>query len=292
MLKQNRAVAPLVVALFLIFAAYSRASADEGGILDLAKRYYDSGDYYSTITEIMRYRFLYPSGSRVPRAMLLMGKAYWKGSNIRKAVGVMNSCHGEFPGTAEGEEALYLTGFIPLMSALPFEATEAQDAYRAAYRKGRFLEELERDACFAPALAMDMQGALRQIGMYRDRHPDGKYAGDMLRLEGAIAEETGRPRRHLWASVLGSVFVPGFGHFYTGHYATGILTLFTNALCAFMIYDGSRRHDTFQTVMFSLAGAAVYQYNIFSAIRVVDEYNGKRDRDFFRKVRLGISSAF
>lgn len=288
---RSRAGAALAAAL-LVAICGSAARAGEAEMLDLAERYYKSGDYYSTITEIMRYRFIYPSGNHTPRVMLLMGKAYWKGNNIRKAAELMNACHAGFPGSAEGEEALYLAGFIPLTCGMPVEAMQAQDAYRAAYRHGRFMEELARDACAAPALAMDLRGALSNIGAYRGRYPGGRYAGDMDRLEGAIAEETRRPRRHLWASVLGSVFIPGFGHFYTGNYATGVLTLFTNALCGFMIYNASRRHDTFQTVLFSVAGAAVYQYNIFSAIRVVDEYNGKRDREFFRKVRLGISSAF
>ena len=277
---------------FIMLIAAGPAYADGAGVLDLAKRYYESGDYYTAITEVMRYRFLHPRGPLMPRAMLLMGKAYWKGNNLRAATGVMASCHADFPKTDEGEEALYLSGFMPLMGGMPFDAMRAQDAYRAAYPEGLFMEELARDECFAPALALDLRGALARIAACRERYPGGKYASDLDRLESVIAEETGRPRRHLWASVLGSVFIPGFGHFYTENYAAGALTLITNALCAFMIYNAVRRNDTFQTVLFSVAGAAVYQYNIFSAIRVADEYNGKRDREFFRKVRLGISSQF
>jgi len=50
--------------------------------------------------------------------------------------------------------------------------------------------------------------------------------------------------------------------------------------------------NTYQIVFFSLAEAVVYQYNLLSAVRVVDEYNGKRERDFLNNVRLGMTASF
>ena len=59
-----------------------------------------------------------------------------------------------------------------------------------------------------------------------------------------------------------------------------------------MICNGAMMKNTYQIVFFSLAEAVVYQYNLFSAVRVVDEYNGKRERDFLNNVRLGMTASF
>jgi hypothetical protein len=281
-----------LITVLLVLAAWRGALAGGEDIMAMALRFYSAGDYYAAITEAMRYQCLYPQGPLTGKSMLLMGKAYYKGSNYRAALNVFSSIHRSFDGKDEGDEALYLAGFVHLMRGSPAEAARFQDLYRAAYRKGRFMEEADRDACFAAVLESNIPGSLRIIASYRERYPRGKYLGDLDRLEKAIAEDSGRPRRHLWLGVLGSAFFPGFGQFYTGNYAVRFLTLFTNALCAFMIYDGHRRHDTYQMVFFGVAGGIVYGYNLFGAVRTVNEYNEKRDRELFSRVRLGITASF
>jgi outer membrane protein assembly factor BamD (BamD/ComL family) len=276
----------------MVVAAGSAAYADEKKLLDMAQRYYVGGDYYSTITEVMRYQCLYPDGVEYSRSMLLMGKAYYKGNNIQAAMNIFLSCFKGYTGKIEGEEALYLAGFIQLMKGTPHEALKVYDTYRATYASGKYTEELDRDTCYSAALSSEFSSSIKNIWRYRAHYPQGKFLKDIDRLEYLVSEHTGRTRRYMWVSVLGSIFIPGFGQFYTGNYAVGVLTFITNALCAFMIYNGYRLHDPFQMVFFSLAGAAVYQYNIFSSVRVVKDYNEKIDRDFFKKVKLGISSSF
>ncbi len=282
----------IVIAAFLVLVAWSGARAGEKDVRDMALWYYSHGDYYATITEAMRYQCLYPSGPWLGRSVLLMGKAYYRGSNYQAALNLFAACHRGFSGAAEGEEALYRAGFVQLIKGSPLEAVRLHDLYRATYREGAFLEELDRDACVVAVIAGDMPGTMKVIRTYRERYPQGKYRGDVDRIESALIEDSVKPRRHLWLSVLGSAFFPGFGHFYTGNYATGFLTLLTNALCIFMIYNGYRLHDTYQMVFFGLAEAVVYGYNLFSAARVVNEYNAKRDRDLFRRVQLGITASF
>ena len=282
----------ILMTFFLTSVLWTGVHASGNDILDLAERHYAGGDYYSAITDVLRYQHFFPAGALYPRSMLLMGKAYYKGNNYQKALNIFFSCFQDYSGKVEGEEALYLAGFIQLMKGTPSEAMKVHDIYRVTYRKGAFIEELDRDDCFASALTTDFHGALNQIMKYRERYPLGKYRGDLDSLEALLLEENGKPRRHLWVSVLGSVFIPGFGQFYTGNYAAGFLTLFTNALCVFMIYNGYRLHDTFQMVFFSLAEVAVYQYNIFGAVRAVDEFNKKQDQDLFKKVQLGITASF
>lgn len=282
----------IILAICISTAGWTAARAGGDDILLMAERFYSAGDYYSAITEVMRYQCLFPSGPLNSRSMLLMGKAYFRGGNYQAAADVFTLCHREFSARRDGEEALYLAGFAFLAGAAPLEWMKSADLYRVTYTKPLFAEELDRDACFASALGMDLAGSMREVRRYQGLHRRGKYREEVGRLEGLVREETGRPRRHLWLSVLGSVFVPGFGHFYTGNYAAGFLTLFTNAFFSFMIYNGYRLHDTFQMVFFGIAEAIVYQYNIFGAVRAADEYNGKRDRDFFKRVRLEMSVPF
>jgi outer membrane protein assembly factor BamD (BamD/ComL family) len=278
--------------VFLVSALWTGAHASGNDIFGLAERFYAGGDYYSAITEVLRYQCFYPAGALYSQSMLLMGKAYYKGNNYQKALNVFFSCFQHYSAKIEGEEALYLAGLIQLMKGSPSEAMKTHDIYRVTYRMGAFTEELDRDDCFASALSTDFHGALNQIIKYRERYPLGKYGSDLDRLEALLLEESGKPQRHLWVSVLGSVFIPGFGQFYTGNYAAGFLTFFTNALCIFMIYNGYRLHDTFQMVFFSLAEVAVYQFNIFGAVRAVEEFNKKRNQDFFKRVQLSITASF
>jgi TM2 domain-containing membrane protein YozV len=291
--ERRRAVlCKLIITIAVVTCTWSAARAGEGDVYKMARYYYDGGNYYSAITELLRYQCLYPAGPDYHRSMILMGKAYYKGTNYPGALQVFYSCHRDFPETAEGDEGLYLAGFTMLMKGVPHEAQKFYDLYRVSYQKGKFMEELDRDACFAAAFAMDLPGSLNSIGKYRERYRQGKYGADVDALEKNVLAEMDGHRRHLWASVLGSIFIPGFGQFYTGNYGTGVLTFISNALCIFMIYNGYRLHDTYQMVFFSLAEAFLYQYNIFSAVRVVDDFNRKRNGDFFKKIRLGITAAF
>ena len=282
----------LLCMFMIIAAACSVFAAGEDEILETARQYYEGGDYYNAITEVMRYQFLFPAGSGFAQSMLLMGKAYYRGENYRAAFGALYACGRDYAGSPAGEEALYLAGYIQLVKGETYDAGIIAGEYRARYPAGRFVEELDRDACFAAALTRDPSGSRQGIKAYREKYPEGKYRADLERLENTLAGDAVRPRRHLWLSVLGSAIIPGFGHFYTGHYAAGTLTLLSNALFIFMICNGAMMKNTYQIVFFSLAEAVVYQYNLFSAVRVVDQYNGKRERDFLNNVRLGMTASF
>ena len=282
----------LIAAIILVLGSFGAANAGEQEVLDAALRFYEGGDYHAAITEALRYQCLYPAGTSFARSVLLMGKAYYRGDNYRAALGVLLSCGRMYPGSPEGEEALYLAAYIQLEKGEPPEAALTRAEYRKLYPAGRFLEEAARDECFSAALSQDMRGSGDGIRAYRAAYPQGKYLSDLEGLERTVHDDASRPRRYLWLSVLGSALFPGFGQFYTGHYATGFLTLFSNALFIFMICNGAMMRDTFQIVFFSLAEAVVYQYNIMSSVRVVEEYNGARQREFFRSVRLGLTSSF
>jgi hypothetical protein len=275
-----------------MLVSWAGPAAGDREILDRAKSYYASGDYYTAITEAMRYQSLYPAGPFFPESMLIAGKAYFRGNNVTKAEEVLLSCHRNYPDRIEGEESLYMAGYVHLLKGSPRDAARLSDVYAVSYPKGLFREELDRNNCYILALMSDTVGSMNEIRKYKELYPDGKYVKELGRLEDLTRDEWSKPGRSAWISVIGSVFFPGFGHFYTGNYAVGCLTFITNALCGFLIYNASRNRNTFQIVFFSAAGATAYSYNIWSAIRQVDEFNLKRSHDFFKSVRLGITGSF
>lgn len=91
-------------------------------------------------------------------------------------------------------------------------------------------------------------------------------------------------------SVAGSILVPGFGHFYTGRYLTGLLSFATNAVLIFLIYDAWRDDNSFRMLVFGAAELAFYQYSVYSAVRNVYEYNSREA--FFKSVRLAFPVRF
>ena len=282
----------IVLSVLLLLMAGRGLVAGEREIFSRAEMFYASGDYYTAITEVMRYQSLYPTGPLFAKGMLLMARAYYKGNNMQRAADIFASCHRAYGDRHEGEEALYLAGLIQLIKGSPSDAAQLFDTYRALYQTGRFLEELERNSCFASALLLKANASLNTIRRYHELYPRGKYRSQIDHLEGTIRDDMNGPRRHVWVSVLGSIIIPGFGHFYTGNYMVGCITFITNALCGYLFYNAYRNRNTFQMVFFGAAGVIAYQYNIWSAVREAGEYNLRRKEDLFRRVRLGISASF
>jgi outer membrane protein assembly factor BamD (BamD/ComL family) len=219
-----------------------------------------------------------------------MGKAYFKGGNYQQAMKILQSCHTSFALRQEGEEALYLSGYMSMIKGLSLESDKFYSYYRAAYKGGSFIERIDRDLCYASALMDDHAGSLRRIEAYRRAYPSGKFMSQIDYLEKTVAADRSRTRKHLWISVLGSILIPGFGHFYTGHPVTGLMTLLTNGILCYLIYNGYRENDIYQMVFFGALELIMYQYSIYGAVRGVREH-GRRE-PFYRQVKLGLSSSF
>jgi len=177
-----------------------------------------------------------------------------------------------------------------MLNGSPYFAYRTFQQYRYLYRNGSFREEAEADACRALALMGEFHTARAEIAQYRREYPDGKLTEEVSALEQMIAREEDRPKTSVWISVIGSIFIPGFGHFYTEKYDIGFFSLFTNATLLYLFYDGYRDRDRLRAIIFGIAELSFYQYSLFSAVQNVYEYNGSRDFD--TSIRMGAVKRF
>jgi len=277
----------LILATLLLRVPLFSGEAD---IIDLANKHYSRGDYYSSKTETMRYQALYPKGKFFPNSMVLAGKSCLKGENFACAVHTLYSCYRKYPSVFPGEESLYLLGYLKLQQGSPYYALRRFQEYGYVYPGGFFKERVELNICYAIALTGDLENSINRIKKFNEKYPKSSLKKEAVTLEDGIIRELNRPRKSMLVSVLGSVVIPGFGHFYTGNYSTGFLSFFTNALLVYLIYNGCQSGNMFQTVFFSLAEFSFYQYSIYGAIRDVYDYNSRKN--YYRRLKLGLSHQF
>jgi outer membrane protein assembly factor BamD (BamD/ComL family) len=276
------------ILLFLLLAVPIRAEKPD--LIKLAELSYSKTEYYSTITSLMRYQYLFPRGKYSAQSMLLMGKAYYRGDNFRRAAEVLTSAYSRFADQEAGEESLYILGRMRLITASPFFALRSFQEYLHVYEEGRFREDAFFNTCYSYALSPVVSLAQRKINEYRKTYPQGKYLEEADKLEKSIQYEINRPKKSAGVSVAGSIFLPGFGHFYTGNYSTGFLSLFTNALLIYLIYDGYRNERRAQMLVSGFAELTFYQHSIYEGIKSVNRYNSREE--FYRQVRLSIGTEF
>lgn len=287
-MKRMRHIAIALLGICIVSGGV--AAAQDRSLIELSRTHYEHREYYNSITELMRYQYCNPGGAWYAESMLLMGKAYFMGGNYTLAINTLTACGDGYRDTPEGEESLFLVGYMRLMRGSPLFAYKSLNEYKKTYPGGRFLARTDLALCYANALLAEPKEALATVRGFRETWRDTGQGLLVQPLEAALLEEINRPQKKVWASVLGSIFIPGFGHFYTGKYKEGVFTLLTNALFAFLIYNGYRNDDMFQMVFFSLVEVVFYQYNIFSAVRNVYDYNSREP--FYRKIRLQLSASF
>ncbi len=287
-------LSPAIRAFFLcaVISAFTASLlyADEKRLIDLARMELEKEEYYHAITETMRYQHLYPRGRFYPESMLIMSRAFYHGGNYQQASELLASCHNTFPDSKEGERALYFLGHIRMLNGSPYFAYRTFQQYRYLYREGSLREEAGADACRALALMGEFHSARAEIAQFRRDHPGGRLTEEVSALDRMIEREENRPKKSMWVSVIGSIFIPGFGHFYTEKYDIGFFSLFTNAALLYLFYDGYRDRDRLRTIVFGIAELSFYQYSLFSAVQNVYEYNGSRNFD--NSVRMGAVKRF
>jgi outer membrane protein assembly factor BamD (BamD/ComL family) len=264
--------------------------SSEKEIIELIRLHLKNGEYYNAITESMRYQYVYPDGDHMPESMLLMGKAYFLGKNYVQATKILNRCYDRYKRRDEGEEALYTLAYMRTTTGSPFYALRLYQQYQYIYKNGRFLERVHADKCYALALMNELDDAKNAISDYYKLYPDSRYSDNLKELELMIQNERERPKKSIWVSFIGSVFLPGFGHFYTENYTTGALALGSNAALIYLIYDSYQDGDGFRLLLFTFLELSFYQYSLFSSIRSVHEYNSREE--FHRNIILGIRKKF
>jgi hypothetical protein len=278
------------IIIFIVIIINISAFASEKDSINLAESCNKNGEYYNAVTEIMRYQYLYPNGNFYPLSMLVLSDAYYKGGNYNKAIDTLTECYEKFRNTPEGEKAFYKTGYAQLTFGSPYLAFRIYQEYRYLYKDGAFIEDISRDICYSLTLMKDFTEAKRAVKYYEDNYSEGKYLLEIKELQLLIDEEINRPKKNLWVSVLGSIVVPGFGHFYTGKYELGFLSLVSNTLLIYLFYDSYKDKNKVRMILFGLGEFSFYQYSLYSSISNVYEYNN--NEKFYKSVSLSAGKEF
>jgi hypothetical protein len=280
----------LVIILFLYISVKSNLFASETDLLNLAESHNKNNEYYNAITEVMRYQYVYPNGTLYPRSMLILSEAYYKGGNYEKTIKTLTECYQKFKNFPEGEKALYSIGFVRLMTGSPFFALRSIREYEYIFANGKYKEDISRDLCYTMTLIRDLNGARKAAYNYEANYPAGKYLIEINDFRVRLDEEINRPKKSLLVSVIGSVFIPGFGSFYTGKYDVGIFSFVSNAIFSYLLYNAYKDNDKTQMIAFGFAEFTFYQYSLYSSIRNVYEYNN--NEQFYKSVRISASKEF
>lgn len=277
-----------VALVIILFHVSLFARGDK--LIKTAEHYYNNGEYYNAITESMRYQHLYPKGDLYPSSMILMGKAYYSGGNSDRALGVFTDCYDRFTKERQGEEGLYYSGIVRILSGSYYFGARTFQEYNFVYKGGIFYEDSVFNLCRARALAENYDDALRLTGEYKKLFPQGRFSSEADRLTVMINEEKNREKKNPLFAGLSSAVIPGSGYFYTGNYRLGVISFVTNGALLFLAYDGYRRDNTFQMIFFSVIEFSFYNYSIVGSIKSAQEYNdGSR---FRREVLMGIKTGF
>lgn len=278
-----------LICLYFICSALPVVSSEKG-LIDLADYHYNRKEYYNSITESMRYQYLYPQGELYSQSMLIIGKSYHKGGNNGRALSVLSECYNRFTDSESGERALFYSGLIRIDSGSYNYAARNFREYNYVYNNGIFLEESIINLSLVYALAENYDEAEKKLTEYSKIFPDGKYKKNAEELSVLLKEAESRPEKSLLAAGLFSAVVPGSGYFYTGNYMLGIFSFGTNAALIYGIYDGYKKKKQFQMIFFSVIEFSFYNYSLVGSMKSAHEYNEKKD--FKKELILKFKSEF
>lgn len=264
--------------------------SSEKDLIDLAELHYRNNEYYNSITESMRYQYLYPGGTYYPLSLIIMGKSYYRGGNTEKSLRILTECFNSYTDKPEGETALFYTGLIRLESGSYQYAIRNFYEYIFVYKDGKFKEEAFINLSLASILAENYDEAQNKLDEYRKIFPEGKMKGEAEKLSARISELKERPEKSLFIAGLSSAVIPGSGYFYTGKYMLGFFSLCTNSALIYGIYDGYKKKKPFQMIFFSVIEFSFYNYSIVGSVKSADEYN--RALDYKREILMGLKTNF
>jgi len=240
-------------------------------VIDMARYFYSHGDYYSAITEAMRYQCLYPSGSLYPESMIIMGKSYFKTGRADIALNIFTQCYNDFYSSDKGEEALFLSGVVRILSGSYYYGDATFRRYKFLYPEGIFYKESLFNSGIANAMAENYHEAYRFFEEYAELFPE--ESSEVNKIINRIKEEEHRPKKSPAIAGLLSALIPGSGYIYAGNYRLGGISFLTNAALLGLAYDGYRKKNKFQLIFFSILEFSFYNYSIVGSINSAKEFN-------------------
>lgn len=259
-------------------------------ILDRAGALYRMSDYHSAMTEVYRYRTLYPRGELTDRSLLLEGKVQYGKGRYGKAMEALDRLLIRYPDSDGAEEGLYLRSGYRLSAGTPLFGWQDVIRYRRQWPEGKYVPLVDLNGVYARALTGDVSSARRLLARWKERYPESPHLDEAVRLEALLVEALNRPPKSMALSVVGSVVLPGFGHFYTGKWGLGAATLVTNGVLIFLSTWGFMRGNLYQGILFGALEAYFYSYSLYMAVKNVDDYN--RRGAFREELRLSLTQRF
>ncbi len=262
----------------------------EKGLIELAEYHYNKKEYYNSITESMRYQFLYPQGSLFSKSLLIMSKSYYKGGNKEKALFTLSECFEKFTNNDDGQIALFYNGLIRLESGSYNLALKSFLEYDYIYNNGIYKEDALINLTIAYSITGNYEDAEKVVLNYKKTFPNGKYQKKMDELSILIDDLKLKPEKNPFIAGLSSAIIPGSGYFYTEKYMLGIFSFLTNSALIYGIYDGYKKRNQFQMIFFSVIELSFYNYSIIGSVKSVNEYN--THNDLKRDILLGFKTTF
>lgn len=273
----------------VFFLLHVQFLSGENRLLINARNHYNNKEYFHAITEIKRYQHLYKEDTRIPESMILMGKAYYMGGNVKKAQMVFKRCYYEYPKTISGSEGLYYSGLVRLLGNSPYFAIRDFQEYNYVYKDKKRYEDSLFNLCTSYAVTEKYSRSLKCIEDYKEAFPEGKYLSNIGYQEKLIESAISGKRKNPYIAGISSAIIPGSGYLYTGKYKLGFFSMATNATLLYLIYDSYRSKNTFGLIFFSIIEFSFYNYSIVGSIGSAREYNENYNKD---NLLLGIKRDF
>lgn len=264
-------------ACMLIVCVVSALPVFADPFIELPREHLRHNEYYHAITESMRYQYCFPAGPHYAESMIIMSRAYFLGGNYHRAVDIAYDCYKRFTATRWGEQALYNLAAMRLLEGSVFFAYRSYQEYFSMYPEGTLKEHAKLDFIYSKVFLHYYDEAKMNLQDFIINSPDETLRNEAQTFAQQLNEHENRPKKHTSVSLAGSLAVPGFGHFYTGKYALGVLSFLSTTLCAVMAYRGHQDNDNFQLVFFGFMGFTFYQYSLVSAVLNVYEYNSNNE---------------
>ncbi|MBN1501735.1 MAG: hypothetical protein JW982_16365 [Spirochaetes bacterium] len=280
----------LFSAALILFSANS-AFASEKEQFSLIENSMNSGKYYNAITESMRYSFFYPDGMYIQKVNILTGLAYFEGGDFNRALQYTRLSMKSDDEQLQAE-AMHNIIYMRLLEGSVYLAQNDIKYFMNNYSgvDENLYEKIMLEQISSLAYQENFNSAMEEAKKYRNIYPDGKYIPDLEKLETLIHEESVRPLKKTSTALWGSVFIPGFSHFYTGNYMTGTFSFLTNALFIGLITNAVMNQNYFEMVIFSFMELSFYQNSLFSSYNNVETYNSRSS--FKKEIKLQMERRF
>lgn len=260
------------------------APPSEEDLLRRSGELFQRGQWHEVVTESMRYRYYYPQGNYGRRLTLLEGRAHMAmndyASALRTVAPVINR--------DEYGEARYLLGLFRLHAGSAGFARRDFERYCTEHSSGIYREKAGRYRLYAMALTPDFPVALDEMKALKREDMKFTEWQALAEIRSSIESEIARGQRRRGISFAGSLLLPGFGHAYTGHWGTAILSFVSTVAPAAAGFWSWNRGDLFNSFFFGAMSLYFYQNNLRMSVLRVQEFNS-HDR-YYKEVREHLHS--